>query len=119
MVDSVGEYGSSSMSDTSRRCRCSDSSLSLSNWLTSLMSSTSFSVLLGKRKWMMSYSIVVGLSKCTLFNMGVLCVELLRRSLYLPVNFGEPILGGIGLSISSISVSICTSDCRDVGLLNL
>ncbi len=50
MVDSVGEYGSSSMSDTSRRCRCYDSSLSLSNWLTSLMSSTSFSVLFGKKK---------------------------------------------------------------------
>jgi hypothetical protein len=38
------------MSDTSRRCRCSDSSLSLSNWLTSLMSLTSFSVFVGKKK---------------------------------------------------------------------
>ncbi len=68
---------------------------------------------------MKCYSIVVGLSKCTLFNMGVLCVELLRRSLYLLLSFGEPMLGGIGLSISSLSVSICTSACLDFGLLNL
>ncbi len=59
------------------------------------------------------------LSKCTLFNVGVLFVELLAcsRSLYLLFSFGEPMLGGIGLSI--LSVSICTSACHEVGLLNL
>jgi len=51
--------------------------------------------------------------------MDVLFVELFSRSLYLLLSFGEPILGGIGLSILSVSVSICTSACRDVGLLNL
>ncbi len=52
-------------------------------------------------------------SKCTLFNVGVLFVELS----VLKVNLGESILGGIEPSITSSSV--CNSVCFDVDLLNL